>query len=172
MTAWTGQVVSIHIAANREDPVRSVDSVQAVRGRGLEGDRYFARKGTYSDREGPHREVTLIEAEAIEALARENEITIDAGDARRNIVTRGVPLNHLVGREFLVGDVRLRGVRLCEPCAHLEGLTRRGVLGGLVHRAGLRAQILTDGVIRVGAPIAPAEATVAVAPSNRARGDH
>src|SRR5207245_9669797 len=147
---WHGEVVSIHIAPKAEDPMRSVRTVRAIAGRGLEGDRYFRAKGTYSDRPGPAREITLIESEAIEAMARDNKLTIHAGDARRNVGTRGVPLNHLVGREFLVGGVRLRGVRLCEPCSHLEGLTRRGVLAGLIHRGGLRAQILKGGDIRVG----------------------
>lgn len=146
----TGHVVSIHIAAEGEAPPRSVDAAYAVPGRGLEGDRYYSSTGTFSNRPGTGREVTLIEMEAIEAIARDNEISISPGDARRNVVTRDVPLNHLVGRDFLVGSVRLRGVRLCEPCEHLEGLTRRGVLGALVHRGGLRAQILTEGTIRVG----------------------
>jgi len=135
--------------------MRSVKSVRAVPGKGLEGDRYFNASGTYSDRPSPAREITLIEFEAIEAMARDNEITIKVGDARRNVVTHGIPLNHLVDREFLVGGVRLRGIRLCEPCSHLEGLTRRGVLAGLIHRGGLRAQILTEGEIQVGDPIAP-----------------
>jgi len=152
---WTGKVVSIHIAPKREGPTQSVGSAHAIPGRGLEGDRYFRAAGTYSDRPGAWRELTLIEIEAIEAMARDNEVRIEPGAARRNVVTRGVALNHLVGREFRVGDVRLRGIRLCEPCAHLEGLTRKGVLGGLVHRGGLRAQILTDGAIRVGDLIVP-----------------
>ncbi len=147
---WVGEVVSIHIADRAEAPTQSVERVHAVPGRGLEGDRYFKAIGTYSDRHGPFREITLIELESIEALARDNELTIDPGAARRNVVTRGVPLNHLVGRDFLVGDVRMRGIRLCEPCSHLEGLTRRGVLAGLIHRGGLRAQIVTEGDIRVG----------------------
>ena len=169
---WTGEVVSLHIAPKREAPTRSVERVRAVPGRGLEGDRYFSATGTYSDRPGPGREITLIEFEAIEALGRDNEVHIASGDARRNIVTRGVPLNHLVDREFLVGTVRLRGVRLCEPCAHLEGLTRQGVLAGLVHRGGLRAQVLTEGEIHVGDRIEPVEGA-AVRPEPRARAtDH
>ena len=155
---WNGVVVSLHIAPVASEPPVSVNEVRAVPGRGLEGDRYFKRTGTYSDKPGPGgaapaREVTLIEIEAIEALDREAGIKLDPGDSRRNIVTRGVPLNHLVGREFHVGEVRLRGIRLCEPCAHLEQLTHPGVLRGLVHRAGLRAQILTAGAIRIGDPI-------------------
>lgn len=156
---WNGHVVSIHIADRAEAPMRSVDHVRAVPGKGLEGDRYFRASGTYSDRPGPAREITLIESEAIDAMARDNELTIHPGDARRNVVTRGAPLNHLVGREFQVGRVRLRGIRLCEPCAHLEGLTRRGVLAGLIHRGGLRAQIVTEGEIRVGDRISAMDAS-------------
>lgn len=147
---WKGEVVSIHIASAAAEPVISVSEVRAVPGKGLEGDRYFKRVGTYSNRPGTGRELTLIEMEAIEALERDAGITLKLGDSRRNIVTRGVPLSHLVGREFRVGEVRLRGVRLCEPCSHLEGLTQRGVLRALVHRGGLRGEILTDGFIRVG----------------------
>ncbi len=153
-----GTVVSLHIASAARAPLKSVAEVHARPGKGLEGDRYFEEVGTHSGKPGargapPAREVTLIELEAIEALKRDYGIELDPGESRRNIVTRGVPLNHLVGREFRVGDVTLRGIRLCEPCAHLEELTRRGVLRGLVHRGGLRAQILTDGAIRVGDPV-------------------
>jgi MOSC domain-containing protein YiiM len=135
--------------------MRSVDWVRAIPGKGLEGDRYFEASGTYSDSPGPGREVTLIESEAIEAMARDNGITIPEGASRRNVVTRGAPLNHLVGMEFDVGPVRLLGIRLCEPCSHLESLTRKGLIAGLVHRGGLRAQILTEGDIRIGDPIVP-----------------
>ncbi len=151
---WKGTVVSIHTADASSGPMKTVDEVRAVRGKGLEGDRYFKQVGTYSDRPGPHREVTLIEFEALEALKRDYGIELDQGLSRRNIVTRGVPLNHLVGREFQIGEVTLRGIRLCEPCSHLEGLSREGVLRALVHRGGLRAQILNDGTIRVGDTVA------------------
>lgn len=123
--------------------------MRAIAGRGLEGDRYFNQVGTYSNRPGTGREVTLIEIEAIEALKRDYDIGLRPGESRRNIVTRGVPLNHLLGREFKVGEVRLRGARLCEPCSHLQKLTQQGVMRGLIHRGGLRAEILTGGVIRV-----------------------
>jgi MOSC domain-containing protein YiiM len=92
----------------------------------------------------------LIEIESIEALVREKNVEITPSAARRNLVTRGVPLNHLVGCEFHVGIVRLRGTRLCEPCQYLEGLTTKGVLAGLIHRGGLRADIISGGTIRVG----------------------
>jgi len=147
---WRGTIVSIHTATSANHPTVSRKEVKAVTGKGLEGDRYFQKTGTYSNKPGPDREVTLIEIEAIDALKRDHGIDIPAGESRRNIVTRGVPLNHLVGREFTVGEVTLRGIRLCEPCSHLEGLTQKGVLTGLIHRGGLRAQIIKDGTIRVG----------------------
>ncbi len=150
-----GSVVSIHIAPASAEPTVSVDHVRAVPGKGLEGDRYFQGTGTYSGRPGPDRELTLIEVEAIEALERDYKHKLDPGDARRNIVTRGVPLNHLVGKELRVGEVTLLGLRLNEPCNHLASLTDDKVKQGLVHRGGLRAQVLTDGVIRAGDTIQP-----------------
>lgn len=150
---WQGTVVSIHIAAAAAGPAVSVNEVRAVPGKGLEGDRYFHLAGTYSDNPGPFRQVTLIEIEAIEALRRDYRIDLNPGDSRRNIVTRRVPLNHLVGREFKVGEVTLRGIDLCEPCSHLENLSRKGVQRGLIHRGGLRAHIIYGGMIRVGDPV-------------------
>jgi MOSC domain-containing protein YiiM len=153
-----GTVVSIYIAPTGAAAMKALDQVQSVAGRGLEGDRYFAGLGTYSNDPASGRHVTLIEIEATEALKREYGVEIAVGQSRRNIVTRNVALNHLVGREFLVGAVLLRGMRLCEPCAHLEKLTARGALRGLIHRGGLRADIITGGTIRVGDPITtPAE---------------
>lgn len=145
-----GTIVSIHIAPAGGAPTKAVQEVRAVAGNGLEGDRYFEGIGTYSSHPGSDRDVTLIEIEAIEALQRDYRIEMDPGDSRRNIVTRGVPLNHLVGREFKIGAVTLRGTRLCEPCSHLEKLSVKGVQRGLIHRGGLRAEILTSGMIRVG----------------------
>jgi MOSC domain-containing protein YiiM len=154
---WQGTVVSIQIAPGASAPMRVVAEVRAIPGRGLEGDRYFRGTGHYSARPGRGgREVTLVEVEAIEALERDLGITLVPADTRRNVATAGVPLNHLVDREFWVGPVRMRGTRLCEPCMHLEGLTRPGVMGGLVHRGGLRAAILTEGLIRAGEVVRPA----------------
>src|SRR5437667_10823270 len=170
--SWQGEVVSIHIAPKAEDSMRSTKSVRAIPGKGLEGDRYFKATGTYSDRPGPAREITLIESEAIAAMARDHDLAISPGDARRNVVTQGVPLNQPVGPEFLVGRVRLRGIRLCEPCSHLEGLARRGVLAGLLHRGGLRAQILNAGEIHVGDRISPAAASGTRKPRPPAVEDH
>lgn len=156
---WQGQVVSLHIAPAASAKMQTVHEVRAVPGRGLEGDRYFLGTGFYSPRPSPGgREVTLIEIESVEALesdAERSRIKLAAADARRNIATSGVPLNHLVDTEFWVGSVLMRGIRLCEPCKHLEELTQPGVMGGLVHRGGLRARILTEGVIRAGDIVRP-----------------
>jgi MOSC domain-containing protein YiiM len=155
----TGMVVSLHICRRAGETMQSVPSVRAVPGRGLEGDRYHDGTGTYSrSGGGPHREVTLIEEEAIDALRRDFEVDFPAAESRRNIVTRGVALNHLVGREFRVGEVTLRGLRLCEPCRHLEQITGRRVREGLIHRGGLRAQIVAGGTIRAGDPVEPLRA--------------
>lgn len=131
--------------------MRSVAEALALAGIGLEGDRYAARTGSFSAKPKPGRQITLIEAEAIEALERELGMVLALGETRRNLVTRGVALNHLVGREFTVGEVRLRGHELCEPCASLARMTGKPqILPGLIHRGGLRAEILEGGMIRVG----------------------
>jgi MOSC domain-containing protein YiiM len=143
-------IVSIHTAAIGTAPMNSVTNARAVVGRGLEGDRYFNKAGTYSNDPGSGRDITLIEIEAIEALRCDYQIELDPSQARRNIVTQGVALNHLVDREFKIGDVILRGTRLCDPCSHLEKLTRKGVMRGLIHRGGLRAEIISDGTLRPG----------------------
>ena len=147
---FEGTVVSINITAQAAAPMQSVEQVRAIPGRGLEGDRYFDNKGRAPE---VKRELTLIEAEAVEAMKHELGVDYGLGDSRRNVVTRGVPLNHLVGKEFWVGEVKARGLMLCEPCAHLQKLTVKQVLPGLIHRGGMRAQILTEGTIRVGATV-------------------
>jgi len=145
------KVVSIHVASEARAPMREVQSVRAVPGKGLEGDRYFSGAGSFSQNSGTGREVTLIEAEALEALERELKLVVGRGESRRNLVTRGVALNHLVDREFTVGEVRLRGMRLCEPCKDLVKSTGQpSILPGLIHRGGLRCEILSEGMIRVG----------------------
>ena len=151
---FTGNIHSIHIASVAKEPMHAVGQVQAIPGVGLEGDRYALKQGTFYKPE-PDFELTLIEAEAIEAIRIEYKIDLAPGEARRNLITRGVPLNHLVGREFRIGDVLIRGIRLCEPCHHLELLTQRPVIMSLRHRGGLRAQILKTGTIRVGDIVSP-----------------
>jgi MOSC domain-containing protein YiiM len=152
---FQGELIGIYVATRKRDDLIALTEVEAVAGRGLVGDRYALKEGSFSAKEGADREVTLIEIEALEALGRECEIQLQPGQARRNLVTRGVPLNHLVGRDFTVGEAVLRGLRLCEPCTHLEALTQKGLVKGLCHRGGLRAQILRGGVVRVGDGIGP-----------------
>ena len=153
-TKSNGSVSSIHTAADAGEAMASVAEVRAVAGRGLEGDRYFKGAGTFSSEPKPGREVTLIESEALEAASAEAGFPIQPRDSRRNIVTRDVGLNDLVGREFWVGDVKLRGIELCEPCSHLAQLAGKSLLRSLVHRGGIRADIVGDGVIRVGDVVA------------------
>jgi MOSC domain-containing protein YiiM len=135
-----------------------VQRATARAGRGLEGDRYFNRRGTFSSAHGRGHGLTLIETEVLDRL-RLPGAPLATEEARRNVVTRGIGLNALVGRRFRIGDVECFGQRLCEPCAHLERLTAKvgkpGVLRALIHQGGLRADVLTDGDIRVGAAVAP-----------------
>jgi MOSC domain-containing protein YiiM len=145
----TGTIEFIYIAPAATAPTVAVKEALAIPGVGLDGDRYALRQGTFFKPE-PDFELTLIEAEAIEALKRDYNVELAPGEARRNLVTRGIALNHLVGRDFQIGEVKVHGIRLCEPCDHLQRLTGRQVIKGLRHRGGLRAQILTQGAIRVG----------------------
>ena len=144
-----GRVESIHIAPAAKAPMQEIPEVLAIPGVGLDGDRYARRQGTFFKPE-PDFELTLIEAEAMEAASREYGLELAIGVSRRNLVTRGILLNDLVGKNFQIGSVQARGIRLCEPCSHLQALTGKPVIEALVHRGGLRAQILTEGVIRAG----------------------
>jgi hypothetical protein len=145
-----GVVEAILTAADAEQPLRRTDAVEAVAGRGLKGDRYYHGRGTFS---GPGRgyELTLVDADVLDALGLSWEET------RRNVVTRDISLNGLVGLRFKIGDVVCAGRRLAEPCAHLEKLSGPGLLRPLVHRAGLRADILVGGTIAVGDRVEPAD---------------
>ena len=153
---WNGQVMAIQITSSAGEKMVSIREVKAIAGKGLEGDRYLSERGKFSDKPGPARQLTLIELEAIEALQREDSIELSPLESRRNIVTRGIPLNHLVNKRFRLGDVVARGVKLCEPCEYLEEVTQKKVISGLTHRGGLRAEILEGGIIRVGDKIQPA----------------
>jgi MOSC domain-containing protein YiiM len=147
--------VAIYVAGEAGVPMTSVEQAVAVPGAGLDGDRYAAGRGHYSGRPGSGRQVTLIEREAVEAAAADYGVAITPAASRRNLLTEGVALNHLVGREFTVGAVLLRGTRLCEPCAHLEALSAPGVQRALAHRGGLRAEVVAGGTVRVGDAIGP-----------------
>ncbi|HUS06916.1 MAG TPA: MOSC domain-containing protein [Bryobacteraceae bacterium] len=152
---WHGTLVQILIAEARSARPREVMEAEAVPGRGLAGDRYFNGTGTFCKPGEPDRELTLVAAESIEDFLATSGVSLEAADLRRQLVTSGVPLNDLVGRDFQIGSVRIHGIRLCEPCEHLAALTIPGVLPALIHKAGLRAQVLTGGKIRPGDPIRP-----------------
>jgi MOSC domain-containing protein YiiM len=135
-------VVAIHLGASRNPDLWEVDSVRAVAGKGLEGDRYF-----FADGAEPGRALKLVEEECVE------DVRLAPGATRRQLTTRGVRLNDLIGKRFRVGEVECYGVELCEPCNHLEKMTRPGIVKELVHRAGINADIVSDGTISVGDPI-------------------
>jgi hypothetical protein len=151
-----GTVEGLAVAPAAEADMRllKVDSARA--GRGLDGDRYAAGAGTFSPRaeHRPGYDLTLIAAEVLDELTAAGR-TVDFAATRRNVLTRGVDVNALVGRTFRIGDVLCQGRRLCEPCVHLDRLSGPGLLRPLIHKGGLRADILTDGELRLGAPIQP-----------------
>lgn len=153
-----GSVEAIVIAPHAEATMVRLQQATVRAGRGLEGDRYFDHRGTFSNAHGRGHDLTLIEAEVLDAL-RLPAGRLAPEDTRRNVVTRGIDLNALVGQPFRIGDVECFGQRLCEPCAHLERLTdqagKPGTLRALIHKGGLRADVLTDGEIRVGSAIGP-----------------
>lgn len=154
-TITAGTVEAIHIAPAAGAPMVAVERVRATADVGLDGDRYAVRAGRYSEDDRTDRDITLIEAEVIEDLAATDGIVLAAGETRRNVTTRGIRLNELVGRRFRIGDVECEGTRLCEPCQYLTDHVGKPILGPLVHRAGLRAKLLTSGDIGVGAEVAP-----------------
>lgn len=139
-------------------PLRLNEAVRVVAGAGIEGDRYYGTQQKY-----PGQNITLVEAEAIERFNAEQGTQLPLTGTRRNLITRGVRLNQLVGREFTIGSARLRGVELCEPCATLgrylatPELTSAAIVAALIHKAGLRADVLTTGVIRVGDAVVEAD---------------
>jgi MOSC domain-containing protein YiiM len=151
--AWNGRVVSLYIAPEPAGPMISVPQVRAFADRGLEGDRFFRESWAAAKR--PDKAVSLIEEEVLEMAASEQQVMIAGDKTRRNIVTRGVPLIDLLEREFMIGTVFMRGIRLFEPCAHLEKVSQiAGIFRALENRSGLKAAILSDGVIHTGDPIA------------------
>jgi hypothetical protein len=145
-----GVVAALLVAPDAEAPLARVEAAVALAGHGLEGDRYARGAGTFSGSEGNGHELTLVAAETLEGILSWEE-------ARRNVVTRGIDLNALIGRDFTIGSVVCRAQRLAEPCAHLERLTEPAILRPLVHRAGIRADILVGGPIAAGDRIAPLE---------------
>ena len=145
-----GTIEGIWIAAAAGEPAQLVSTVLALAGRGLDGDRHVAGTGTFPSGL-PGSSLTLIEAEVCDSFTP----PLQASEHRRNVVTRGISLNGLVGREFTLGAARCRGMRLCEPCRVIAGYAGRPILRPLIHRGGLRADILNDGTLSVGDPVIP-----------------
>jgi MOSC domain-containing protein YiiM len=154
----TGVVRAIYIVARAKESMVAVPQVVAVPGKGLEGDRYFLGRGSFSRWPGAGRAISLIASEAIEAVRLERGIDLGDGRSRRNIVTEGIDLASLQGRKFRIGTALLKGVRECQPCMHLERLTGPGVFEALKGRGGWRAEVIEGGVITAGDRITIAEA--------------
>ena len=155
-----GHVEHIHVATYESAPMQRVDEIEAVKGVGLVGDRKANHTGNDPI---PGREVTLVESESLEMLSRDHGIDLPPGGTRRNITTRGVHLNELVGKTFRVGEVTMTGVKLCEPCEHLQELTGKQLIKPLTHKAGIRAMLVRGGFIRTGDAVELVEEAVEAA---------
>ncbi len=150
-TMGTGCVVALFIVDRRSAPMKQVQQLNALAGRGIEGDRYFMGTGTYSKKPEPGRQVTLIKSEVLELLKDKFEITVKPEESRRNVLTRGIEINHLIGTEFFVGPVRLRAHRITQPCVYLEKLLDQpGLYKELWDNGGISCEILSDGIIKEG----------------------
>lgn len=161
---WHGTVAAIFIASKAAQEMVAVPQVRALADRGLEGDRFF--RASWKALKRPDKAVTLIEAETLEIAAAELGAEELGQKSRRNIVTRGVPLVDLLDREFFIGSARLRGIRLFEPCGHLVKLSgMTGIFKALEHRSGLKAAVVSDGVIRIGDSVRPLNETQRAATS-------
>lgn len=147
----SAKIEEIFIGADMGKPLHAVSEVIALEGRGIEGDRYAAKEGTFNNApDDEATQITLIEAEAIEAALKDFGEDFREGRSRRNLVTRGIGLNELVGQRFQVGDVVLEGAQLCHPCGHLSKLTATDSRTSLKDRGGLRTIVVKGGIIRVG----------------------
>jgi MOSC domain-containing protein YiiM len=153
---WRGIVSHLHLAANAGARMESRDELILIAGQGVAGDRYKDGIGFYSNKPEEGRQITLFEAEALEALRRDHGIDLGPHEHRRNVTTAGVPVNHLVGRRFCIGEAVLEATRLSVPCQRLVELTGKKVFKPLINRSGLNCRILSGETIRVGDPIEPA----------------
>jgi len=149
-TGWQGVLDHIHITPAKSQPMQPLQSATLVEGRGIDGDRYFLETGTYSGIPGPDRQITLIESEMLERVAQDCGEEIHVDDHRRNLTVTGVPLQHLVGLRFAVGDVVLEGVRINQPCKYLNLMLKRDVYMPLWNRSGLNCKVITGGQIHIG----------------------
>jgi MOSC domain-containing protein YiiM len=151
----SGIVVALHICPRSYLPMRAQTCVTLIAGVGIQGDRYATNAGFYSDRPEPGRQITLFEEETLEALERDHKMVLCAADHRRNVTTRGVALNHLVKRQFRLGETILEGTRLSTPCRHIEQILGQDVFSLFLNRCGLHARIVGGGVLRVGDKLIP-----------------
>lgn len=154
---WSGVVTHLHITARAFLPMRAQESVELLAGRGIVGDRYMLgiEQGYYSEKPEEGRQVTLFESEALEAILRDYKVRMLPEEHRRNITTRGVPLNWLVGTRFRIGSCLVEATRLSVPCRHIEQILDKQVFDPMVHRSGLNCRILVGGTVRVGDEIRP-----------------
>ena len=154
-----GTVEQIFIAERPGQPMRSVDEARGEAGCGLVGDRHFRPDGVPAlGKRGEVQDLSLVEAEVLESLGDEHGIALAGSETRRNIVTRGIRLNDLIGRQFRLGGLLCEGTELCEPCSHMQKKVGKPILKPLVHRGGLRARILSSGTVQVGEAIDIVEA--------------
>ena len=152
----SGKIVKLLISKDPKSTMLSLNQIVLEAGKGIFGDRYYNQEGTFSNKGEiePDRDVTLIEIEKIDALNKEHNLDITAEDLRRNIVVSNCDLNSLVDKEFQIGEVVLKGLRLCEPCKYLsDKLNEKKVLIEMVHKAGLRAQIIKSGSIDLNSQV-------------------
>ena len=154
-TAWRGRVLHLHLCPAAAAPMQAVASLALLAGRGIAGDRYLLGTGTYSGKPEPGRQITLFEAETLEALQRDHGIALAPHEHRRNVTVAGVPLNHLVGRRFRLGPALLEATRLSVPCRYLEDLLDKPVFKPLLNRSGLNCRILDGGDVRAGDSVEP-----------------
>jgi len=150
--AWTGFVRFLHVTPRAFLPMRSMPAVTLIAGKGIEGDRYMIgrEEGFYSHKPEEGRQVTLFELETLLALKRDANIELGPGGHRRNVTVEGVPLNHLVGRRFWLGETLLEATRLSIPCRHIEEITGKAIFDPLINRSGLNCRILKGGVVKTG----------------------
>ena len=155
--SWQGRLENICIAEQASADMQELAEARLIEGVGIEGDRYATGKGYYSSKPHADRQLTLIEIETLEGLQRDHGLSLAPHESRRNLTTRGVPLNHLVGKYFRVGEVLLYGGRLNVPCEYLAKLLARPVFKPLLNRSGLNCRIIEGGMLRRGDIIRPAE---------------
>jgi MOSC domain-containing protein YiiM len=152
--AWIGSIIALHTAPRSFLPMKNMGVLDLIEGVGVSGDRYSSENGFYSDRPEEGRQITLFEEETLNALSRDYGISLTPAEHRRNVTTRNVPLNHLVGQRIQIGECLLEATRLSTPCRHIEQITGQEIFEPLLHRSGLHARILRGGTIRVGDTIA------------------